>query len=384
MAEYYNNQLGGKSSRHTRRPHSSIWVAILDIVMMFISVVTAVTLLIIFIGRFFEPEKIWYFSLVGLVAPIIYMVAIASTLYWIVRWRWRMFIFTALFVALGWPHISLYYKMRIGKEYGSPRYERGNIKILSYNIRFFKDESWQINTTDSILSLIKRENPDIITLQEFPKSGDEHDKTLRELSKYHTAQINGQYDDGIICLSKFRIIRSDSISGFCGTAKGLWADLKINEDTVRIYNLHLQTTSINSEERDYIDNGRFLETADSGHISKFKDMAQRLYENSCTRSHQVDAVRHDMEHCPYPVIICGDFNDVPMSYAYRTAASGLIDTFSEQGNGYVHTFNGFFDLLRIDYILVSKQFETLSYDVLPIDVSDHYPVMARVKLKNDN
>ena len=111
-------------------------------------------------------------------------------------------------------------------------------------------------------------------------------------------------------------------------------------------------------------------------------MAQRLYENSCIRSHQVDALRHDMDHCPYPVIICGDFNDIPMSYAYRTVASGLDDTFSKKGNGYVHTFNGFFGLLRIDYILVSKQFETLSYDVFPIDASDHYPVMARVLLKN--
>ncbi len=385
MAEYYNNQLGGKSRRNSRsQNNSSMWVTILDFVMMFISVIAAVTLLIIFVGRIFEPEKIWYFSLVGLVAPIVYMVAIATTLYWIIRWRWRMFIFMAVFVALGWPHISLYYKMQIGKKYGTPRYERGNIKIISYNTRYFKDELWLNDTTDSIVSLIKRENPDIIAMQEFPKSGDEHDKVLRELSKYHSAQINGQYDDGVICLSKYRIIRSDSISGFCGTAKGLWADLKVGEDTVRLYNLHLQTTSINTEERDYINKRLFLESADSGRISKFRDMARRLYENSCTRSHQVDILRHDVEHCPYPVIICGDFNDVPMSYAYRTAASGLNDTFSEQGNGYVHTFNGFFDLLRIDYILVSKQFETLSYEVLPIDLSDHYPVMARVKLTDNN
>ena len=82
-----------------------------------------------------------------------------------------------------------------------------------------------------------------------------------------------------------------------------------------------------------------------------------------------------------PKIVMGDFNDVPMSYTYRTVASKLNDTFSEKGNGYAHTYNGLFNLLRIDYIWVSKQFSTLSYEVLPTDLSDHYPVISRVILK---
>ena len=384
MAEYYSSQLSKsrKRGRNSRQPQGSLWMAILDIVMILISVVAAITILTIFIARFFEPEKLWYFSLAGLISPIAYIVAIASALYWIIRWRWRMFIFVAAFIAIGWPYVSLYYKMDIGKEYGTPRYERGNIKVLSYNIRYFQNDKWTKTTTDSIISLVKRENPDIICFQEFPVNGDEHNKALSALSKYHRTKIHAQFEDGVICFSKYRIIRSDSIRGLCGTAKGVFADLRVGEDTVRLYNLHLQSTSINSEERDYINNRRFLETADSGRVNKFTGMAQRLYENSCIRSHQVDALRHDMDHCPYPVIICGDFNDIPMSYAYRTVASGLDDTFSKKGNGYVHTFNGFFGLLRIDYILVSKQFETLSYDVFPIDASDHYPVIARVLLKN--
>ena len=294
-----------------------------------------------------------------------------------------MFIFTAAFVALGWPYVSLYYKVKIGKEYGSPRYERGNIKILSYNVRYLQNEEWTQPTTDSIISIIRAQKPDIICFQEFPTRGEENQKVFRELSKYNHTKIQALYEDGVICFSKYPIIRSDSIDGFCGTSKGLWANLKINNDTVRLYNVHLQTTAINLEERDYINNARFLASADSARISKFAAMAQRLYENSATRSHQVDALRHDMEHCPYPVIVCGDFNDVPMSYVYRTVASELNDTFSEQGNGYAHTFNGFFDLLRIDYILVSDKFRTLSYQVLPIELSDHFPVVSRVILKRD-
>ena len=146
--EYYSSQIGGRrgrgSSRSSRSSNSSrrsLWAMIFDAVMMLVSVVVAIIILTIFIGRIFEPEKLWYFSLAGLVAPIVYLVAIATTLYWIVRWRWRMVLFLAVFVAIGWPYVSLYYKMQIGKEYGTPRYERGNINSRLYSLAYQKPES---------------------------------------------------------------------------------------------------------------------------------------------------------------------------------------------------------------------------------------------------
>ena len=380
MAEYYNNQFGSSRSRNTRK-RSSIWLTLLDIVISIISVVTALALLITLVGRLFEPEKLWYFSLTGLIAPILYLIAIAVTLYWIIRWKWRMFLFTVVFVALGWIYVPLYYKINIGKEYGTPRYERGNIKILSYNVRFLYNDLGDARITDSVATFLCRENPDIICLQEMPFMGPEYDKIIAALSKYRHTEVTPTTDGGVICFSKYRIIDSDSIGGLCGTGKGIRADLKIGEDTVRLYNVHLQTTSIKSADRDYINNRQFLKSGDTIRVSKFADMAQRLLKNSTMRAHQVDALRHEIVHSPYPVIICGDFNDVPLSYTYRTIASGLNDTFSEQGNGYAHTFREFFKLLRIDYILISKQFRTLSYEVLPFELSDHLPVEARVILK---
>lgn len=381
MAEYYySNQLGGRGGRNAKK-RRSVWMAMLDILMSILSIATVFTLVIIFVGRLFEPEKLWYFSLAGLVAPIVYLVATAISLYWIIRWRWRIFCFTAAFVIIGIPYISLYYKAHIGKEYGTPRYEKGNTKILSYNVHYLQNEKWTKPTTDSIVSIIKHENPDIVCFQEFPIRGAEYDKALSMLSKYNRTQLKTPYEDGAVCFTKYKIIRSDSISGFRGTGNGIWADLRINNDTVRLFNIHLQTTSINVEERNYINNREFLETTDESRLHKVVDMARRLYENSCTRSYQVDLIREQIDLSPYPVIVCGDFNDVPMSYAYRTLAGRLNDSFSEMGNGHSYTFSGFFNLLRIDYILSSKHFNTLSYDVLQTDLSDHYPVMSRVILK---
>ena len=78
--------------------------------------------------------------------------------------------------------------------------------------------------------------------------------------------------------------------------------------------------------------------------------------------------------------MCGDFNDVPMSYAYRTATRGLYDTFSRKGHNYAHSYRGLFNLLRIDYIMVSPRFETVAYDIPFTEVSDHYPVTATLRL----
>ena len=76
-----------------------------------------------------------------------------------------------------------------------------------------------------------------------------------------------------------------------------------------------------------------------------------------------------------PLILCGDFNDTPVSYTYQTIRGDLLkDGFKSCGNGYGYTFHGFFDLLRIDFILYSQGIHPVSYYSLPQEWSDHNPV----------
>ncbi len=104
----------------------------------------------------------------------------------------------------------------------------------------------------------------------------------------------------------------------------------------------------------------------------------RLRENSVLRAAQVDSIAQVVGATRTRRIVCGDFNDTPMSYVYRTMARGLRDAFRECGSGYSHTFRGFYNMLRIDYVL-SSGFEPLSYEVLPVDYSDHHPVVVRLR-----
>lgn len=95
-----------------------------------------------------------------------------------------------------------------------------------------------------------------------------------------------------------------------------------------------------------------------------RDMVRRLSENNKLRASQVDTISRMIAASPYPAIVCGDFNDVPVSNSYRRMSRRLRDSFRDQGRGYSHTYRGFFDMLRIDYVLASKEFTTLSYDVI--------------------
>ena len=163
--------------------------------------------------------------------------------------------------------------------------------------------------------------------------------------------------------SRYPIIRAsrmDTLMNF------VWADIVIkkdknNEDTIRVFNNHLHSTAIRRDDSNYIENHEYLE-GDS--LGKVHSMVKRLTENNRVRAEQADTLAALVAASPYPVIVCGDFNDTPVSYTYRTVARKLNDPYRKVGRGYSHTYRGFFDMLRIDYIFYSDEFEALSYEVV--------------------
>lgn len=375
MAEYYRNPYG---SSDRRDKNGSIWLVFADAVMWFVTVAAIAALVIVFAGRFISPDKMWYFSLLGLVAPVIYVAVILSMLYWIIRWKWMPVAVTAVFVLLGLFHVPLYYKLDLTKQYGEPQYDRNSIKVLTFNARFCHNDSGA-STVDSVIRLVESLNPDIVCFQEYPTEQDKRQRIASRLNGYNACshKIDGN-PVSMECFSKYRIGSVREVPDLEGTGLGMSADLYINDDTVRVYNIHLQTTSVSPNDNAYIVHAEFI--SDSTREKRFVQIARGLRHNNALRAQQAEVIRRDIADCALPVILCGDFNDVPVSYAYRTASKGLYDTFSKQGHMYAHTYRGFFNALRIDYIFASPYFETLSYDVVSTgDISDHYPVTVRIK-----
>ena len=382
MAEYYRDPYGKTGTANPEQRSAAIWLTALDIFMAVVSALSALMLTVIFTSQFVSPDKMWYFSLLGLLAPIVYIIALVAMFYWIIRWKWIPTVIMLLFILTGLFYVPLYCKIDITRTYGDPVYDRGNVKILTFNVRHFLDDRWH-SSADSVAALVKTQQPDIICFQEYPGGGAIRKRMESLLEGYQPSGMSTRKKDlAVECFSRNGIIKTDSITGLNGTALGMWADVRMADDTVRVFNIHLQITSVSPKDNQYITHHQFL--ADSTRKQRFHDIARGLLANNRRRAQQVNLIRSEIEQSPYPVVVCGDFNDVPMSYAYRTVAKGLDDTFRKQGHGYAHTYRGLFDMLRIDYILVDPhRFETLSYEIPQLEVSDHYPVVSRIKLTDN-
>jgi endonuclease/exonuclease/phosphatase family metal-dependent hydrolase len=92
-------------------------------------------------------------------------------------------------------------------------------------------------------------------------------------------------------------------------------------------------------------------------------------------------LKEHIDACRYPLIVCGDFNDTPISYTYNTISSKLNDAFVAAGQGISNTYRGKLPPYRIDYILYSNEFDAVSYERHRAEYSDHFPVSAVLKRK---
>ncbi len=368
MAEFYNNGLGRRKHNRTKKKGGkSIWLVLTDAVATVITVLLACATGLIIAMQYIDPAGMWVLPTLTLCAPIIYILEIAASLYWIIRWKWRFAAFAILFVAAGSTYLPLYYKIDLTRRYDSKYVERNFTKVVSYNVAN--------GNNPELVEYIEQMKPDIICLQEFLT---EDDSKWDALGKDYRTTVSGDSQFSCEIFTRYPILHQGQIDSI-PRYNAVWADLKISDDTVRVINLHLQSTAIRPEDTQFIQHHEYI--FDNERENKLKSIISRLAENMRKRAVQATEIRRFIDASPYEMIICGDFNDVPLSYSYHRIAEGMKDTFTEAGNGYSYTFDGYFRMLQIDHILVSPDIEVISYEVdNSATYSDHYPVITRLKI----
>ena len=265
--------------------------------------------------------------------------------------------------------------------------DNADFKVMSYNVKCFGILDKNSNLLrENVLQTITETDADILCLQEAYWSDKPSDfptldllsKNLKANSTSKVRLTNFNYGGGgLAIVTRYPILDMYS-HPFDSTANGfMYVDILMNEDTVRLYNCHLQSIMINYSEVE-------LSRRREGFNRENKDKAMNLYskisEASAHRAVQVDTLVATLDTCPYPVMLCGDFNDVPLSYTcFQILASGnrLHDTFMERGNGNGRTYSIAGVDFRIDYIMHSNKFKCLRHKVLDFNIADdHYPVVA--------
>lgn len=381
-----------KRSR-TRRSHGgggNIVLRIADIVMMVATVICSLMLVGAKLARFVSPEKMWEPALLGLIFPVLFVVEIVCGLWWIVRWK-RMAIVVAALVLVCINPAGAYWKPDLRKYYGEEKPTKSELVVMSYNVKGFDKQfaTEEKTTRELIADLVNENRVDILCFQEF--SGKTSDPEIRPLLpdlSYFRVVPYDYYSDktvygGLAIFSRYPIVAWKALPAQNEDRLfSMWADVKIGRDTVRVFNNHLNSTYIDNNDVDYLSSFRFVSS--EGRKAHVSEIVRKLRDSYRKRAPQADTVAVAIAESPHPVIVCGDFNDTPASYAYRTVRGDrLKDTFVEEGRGLHGTYGGFFNMFRIDYILTDQDaFEILHYYPFDAVYSDHMPVAAGLALSD--
>jgi endonuclease/exonuclease/phosphatase family metal-dependent hydrolase len=348
----------------------------------------AFALLLSYLSVYVSPENIWFLSLLGLAYPYLLLLNLFFMIFWI--YRLNKFFLISLFVMLiGWSRFITTIGMPVKKELHINA-NADTIKLMTYNVHGFSyDRKKRVKPySNSILSYANSNKADVLCFQEFYTEQDgyyserEINKRLKKHKYHHTYYIGDQKKGGfgIATYSKYPIIYRGSIIFYNTPNCAIYSDILIGNDTVRIYNVHLQSIRFKKHNIEFLDTLK-LDYSEK-HIDELMDISRTMKEASVKRAEQARVIARHIELCKHPVIVCGDFNDPPVSYTYRKMSHNLADAFMRSGWGIGSTYHGPMPSFRIDYILHSKQFISMDYRRIKFDYSDHFPVECRIIINN--
>lgn len=243
-----------------------------------------------------------------------------------------------------------------------------SVKIATYNVHGFDHSSFQIPICN-IADFMQKNEVDILCMQEYKLHNLYNEQEIRSIFGYfeeETPKNDGHQISELKIFSKIPILSSGEIEIPNSSNGAVWADILLaNKDTVRIINVHLQTSGLKK--------GTYL---------GFFETTRRLTENSKIRARQVLLIKQLIDSTKCPIILAGDFNDLPSSFTFKTLRRDLNDSFIQGGVGLAGTFPSKFPFMRIDNVLNSKHFKCNYYRSHITDWSDHNPIIAELELKN--
>jgi endonuclease/exonuclease/phosphatase family metal-dependent hydrolase len=356
--------------------------ASLNIILMILFVASAYSDLI-------SPEKHLFFAYLGLAFPVLLLTSLCFFIYWTFTKKWVMMFFLLLSFAACWNPFSRYCPFHI-KTGVLP--EKNVVKVLSYNVMSFAYKDHTKASPNKIIRYIAESNADIVCLQEYMVSSRPNlmnsEKVAKALPMYpYIAEVifsppeNKRYQYGLAVLSKYPITKSRRITFPSAYNGASIHEIIINGKKIILVNNHLESFKLTTEDRskysDMITNIS-LETFDGLRGS----IQQKLGQAFRIRAKQAETVAGEIRKANgSPVIVCGDFNDTPISYAHRTIQGSLSDAYSTSGFGPGASYNRNFFFFRIDHIFYSPGMKAYNCKVdTRVDLSDHYPVYCYLKI----
>lgn len=372
------------TDRDARQKRIALWHRPL----WWLNAVAVAILLVTYLAPHISPRSYWPLALLAMSFPYQLPVHAFFIGWWMLFRRKRMAV-SLVAVLLGWGHVGDHVQI-FGRKAPAREVHGDGVKVMSWNVRLFDLYNWSQNrrSRDSIFHVLRREDADILCLQEFFHSGNPRffrtkDALLEEFryrAVHDSYSAKTRYDQhfGIATFSTHPILDRGTIS-FPDNPNNqcIWSDIAIGKDTIRVYNAHLASYHFGDDDYRFIDG---LDTdTDSGTLKRGGLRILKLLRKGLRlRADEVERIAEHMRQSPYPVVYCGDMNDVPMSYGYRTLRGPMRDAFRESGRGTGGTYVGRLPSLRIDHILHDDRLESWGFATLPEELSDHKAIVCHL------
>lgn len=355
---------------------------IIFLVALFLSIATLAT----YYASYIEPSSVKYIAFAGFAFPYFWVITSILAFFAIVTLHLRLIIITAvslIFTIGGFLRVARFDFI------SSKTADEKSLKILTFNVRGMSVSRFADGVKISdVVDYISNQNADIVCLQEMffskgqTKAGYNGLKDMFPKYKYIVSEEDVKnrpaHATGQVILSRYPLTYIELKDVSQSTDKSVLAtDVDVDGTNFRIFNCHLESIRLSDEQLSAVSDARHAEIGDKTK-QNLKTTYRKMADAFIERAVQARELVALIDSTEQNVVVCGDFNDTPISYCYNTIASNMGDAFVDAGHGIGNTYNGSLPPLRIDYILYSSNMEASTYTVDKVNLSDHYPVCSVV------
>jgi endonuclease/exonuclease/phosphatase family metal-dependent hydrolase len=359
--------------------------------LVFLNVVAAILFALACLAPSLDPEKWWFISILGIGFPILLVIVLLFLIGWLFIKK-RLALISALVLIFGIRGFSIFFALHPSGADIPYTKQSSSLRIATWNVARFIEMKRNNNkgsqTRLRMMEQIQQTNADIICLQEFfhSKASDYYQNLTYISRNFNYPYYFFSHDDdgdnhytGSVIFSRYPIIDSGIIRYPRPSLPDalVHADIKIGKDTIRVYTTHLQSLQFKPTDYEKMHN---ISEGKDGMVSNSKDIFGKLRTALSNRKIQSDIISQVLGDSPYPVLFCGDLNDVPNSYTYKEVRGDMQDAFLKKGFGIGRTFASVSPTLRIDYIFADPVFQVEGFKRIVKPYSDHFMLVSEVKL----
>ncbi len=361
-------------------------------ILFILTIILCVVYMLTLFVPYLNPQHWWLIGFLGLTFPYLFFVLLFVFFFWLIA-KPKLALIPLVVMLIGIKQLFVSFAFHFPNSDLSKKPD-STIRIISWNVAnmygLSNDVEIKLHNRIELAQSVLDLNPDIVCLQEFNHSytqGENADNIglfSKQLPNYFYSKDfnkeNGYYTSGSVVFSKYPIIDSVKVT-YPGTDNGslIYVDLKVNDDTLRIFTTHLQSFGFNNA--DYAELNKIKQRDDQS-LEASKNIFNKMKAAFTNRGMQADIVQRFTDSSTYRSVVCGDFNDVPTSYTYfHIRGKYRNDVFLQKGLGVGKSYNSLAPMLRIDYILPDTSFNVTQFDMTDENLSDHSMLITDLKLK---